>query len=131
MSNALRLISWRRGRGPLIWDFSYIMQSHEKWFTTPGWYRKAKTNIYRLTIDHDYPSKPLWLGVRRNQEWSSAEGLYEPLTVIHSDFVIASRNFRGASHRSNNRRWRSLRVLKTKTGSILNSAYDGNHKVSI
>jgi len=90
---------WRRGRDLIKWRFNYIDLGHNprikpEWYTTPGWYKVARKYAYRLTIDHDFPSKPLWLGKRVNGTWENTEALYEPLYVVHSDFTVASVAFR-------------------------------------
>lgn len=122
----IRLTLWRRGRGIINWNFHYVMSSKESWFSTQGWYRHARKYTYRLTIDHDFPHKPIWLGVRRNKHWKNTEGLYEPLLVTHRDFVISGRKFRGAPHRSKIRRYTSYKAINSKNQIIADAAMAGN-----
>ncbi len=94
---------WRRGRGIIEWQFDYITDSSEHWFSSPGWYHRAKKNTYRLTLDHDYPTRPIWLGYR-NRKWRNAETLYEVLYIQHRDFVIASKVLVKSKRRSDVRK---------------------------
>lgn len=111
--NCLSAILWRRGRKAQRWNFVYVISANAEWFTTPGWYHFARKFIYRLTIDHDFPGNPIWLGRREKGKWVNMEQLYEPLTVEHKDFVIASRDFRkNASRRSEFRKERSAGVVR-------------------
>ena len=125
----IRLTLWRRGRGIIHWDFHYVMNSTLPWFTTKGWYRHARKNTYRLTIDHDYPDKPIWLGVRRNGHWYCTEKLYEPLLVTHHDFILSARKFRGAAHRSRVRRYKSYRAINHKNQVCADAAMAGNTSI--
>lgn len=125
----IRLTLWRRGRGIINWDFHYVMSSDMPWFTTQGWYRSARRYVYRLTIDHDYPAKPIWLGVRRRGYWYNTENLYEPLCVTHRDFVVSARGFKGAPHRSKMRRYRSYKAISLKTKTCTDAAMAGNHSL--
>ena len=107
---AIDLVIWRRGRGRIDWRFQYVYKSDEPWFTTPGWYRQARKNVYRLTIDHDYPHKPLWLGVRKRGEWHNAETLYSPLSMVHKNLLIQSRDIK-SKRRSTYRQRRTREIL--------------------
>lgn len=89
---------WRRGRGILNWRFAYYDVPRNKvkpsWYSSPGWYHVARKYVYRLTLDHDYPTKPLWLGRKKSGAgWECMEGLYEPLTIkapgMHASNTIA------------------------------------------
>jgi hypothetical protein len=111
MSNELKVKIWRRGRGVVGWDFNYVRGSPFTWFTTPGWYHFARDYVYRLTLDHDYPGKPMWLGRREGDEWVNMEGLYEPLAAIHSDYTFVSTNV-ARSRRSGRRIAGSERTIK-------------------
>lgn len=92
---------WRRGRGIVKWRFKYYddrsvvtyFGAYPTWYTTNGWYCKRTKFTYRLTIDHDFPSKPLWLGRRVKGKWVNMEGLYEPLVVEHSGYTICNTSF--------------------------------------
>lgn len=75
MNNTADVLIWRRGRGFLSWKFSYLTGN------SPGWYHMAKRYMYRLTIDHEYPDKPIWLGRFDKGEWVNTEGLYEPIVT--------------------------------------------------
>lgn len=91
MQNSLSLYLWRRGRGVHRWNFLYMKKplfQNCSWFTTPGWYHRARKYTYRLTIDQDFPSKPLWLGKRVNGAWVNTEILYEPLVVTHDKVML-------------------------------------------
>lgn len=110
MQNDIIVNLWRRGRGFLSWTFTYLdeiavdnlkKKGYRGVVTTPGWYHAGRNNLYRITIDHDYPEKPIWLGYRRRGKWVNAEGLYEPLLVTHANFVVANKTF------NKNRPWRS------------------------
>lgn len=87
---------WRRGRGVIAWRFTYIYYSNASWFTTAGWYRTARKFTYRLTIDHDFPHHPIWLGVRSRGRWVNTEKLYDPLMLVHRNFTLMGRNLDGA-----------------------------------
>lgn len=110
----IKVSIWRRGRGIVHWNFVYVTDSNKPWFSSPGWYHAAKKRIYRLTIDHDYPGKPVWLGFRRNGAWNNAEGLYEVLLITHPDYVIATKNYRGSRGRSIQRREKTEFFLAAK-----------------
>ena len=83
---------WRRGRGVIAWKFRYVIGSPASWFTTPGWYRTARRYTYRLTVDHDYATKPIWLGKRVRGRWVNMESLYEPIFVTHRNFAAIVRD---------------------------------------
>lgn len=69
-----------------------MIHGHRDWFSTPGWYKFARKYVYRLTFDHDYPARPLWLGRKEEgKEWVNTEGLYEPLAVHHGRIVVGNR----------------------------------------
>lgn len=89
----LNVHMWRRGRNVQVWKFTYITipPGHAPWFTSSGWYHRARKYVYRLTIDHDYPGNPVWLGRRSGRRWENMEGLYEPLIIAHEHFLIATR----------------------------------------
>lgn len=108
---SIHLILWRRGRGRVDWRFEYVLGSHEPWYTTPGWYHKARKNVFRLTIDHDYPHKPLWLGMRKDGVWHNAETLYTPLSAIHHNLLIQSRDIEGKA-RSSYRQRKTREILR-------------------
>lgn len=99
---------WRRGRGIRRWRFSYYTSSSESWFTSPGWYHKARLFVYRLSIDHDYPSNPIWIGRRWGKRWLSVEALYEPLFIVHKRNIICNTHF------ANSRKKGRVRVNKTR-----------------
>lgn len=92
------VVLWRRGRGLRTWRFCYFDHGFnpylevEDWYTSPGWYAHARKYTYRLTIDHDYPDKPVWLGYRHasSGEWRNAEGLYEVLGVDTPGHVVVN-----------------------------------------
>jgi hypothetical protein len=119
---------WRRGRGIITWEFSYVgSNSSGSWFSTPGWYCRVRGGrVYRLTIDHDYPEKPIWLGYRKGQKWVNAERLYEVLLVQHPDFAITSATFRGFPNRSQRRRKDTRTYLKGRASSIIEAAASGD-----
>lgn len=105
MSKALVVDIYRRGRGIQKGKvFGYVSPSEialrqavgDKRFTSPGWYRVERKNVYRITVDHDYPDKPVWLGYRNRQgEWVNAESLYEPILVKIGNKVLYEARPRG------------------------------------
>lgn len=111
--NGISVVLWRRGRKAQRWNFYYVISAGAEWFSSPGWYHFAREFTYRLTIDHDFPGNPLWLGRRENGKWVNMEQLYEPLVVEHKDFIIAARDFRkNAGRRSEFRKERSAGVVR-------------------
>ena len=117
---------WRRGRGPIAWIFRYVSESDEKWFTSPGWYHfTGRKNVYRLTIDHDYPDKPIWIGLRKRGKWVSMEGLYEPLFIEHRNFC-ASNKIGGEkrARRSHFRNAVSGSLIHKINEAVLNTTYE-------
>ena len=100
----LMLTLWRRGRDTQTWRFEYFTNGDRSWFTTPGWYKVARKYVYRLTIDHDYPHRPLWLGKRVNGEWINTESLYEPLIARHANFLAVTKSFVQKRNRRSKRR---------------------------
>lgn len=113
----IKVTIWRRGRGVITWDFTYVTDSSERWFSSAGWYHRARRRTYRLTLDHDYPGKPIWLGFRRNGTWHNAEGLYEVLYATHPGYNISNGNFRGGCNRSLFRRQKTGIYLAARTVS--------------
>lgn len=123
---------WRRGRTIITWEFEYIRHSSSSWWSTPGWYhRSGRGRFYRLTIDHDYPEKPMWLGFKKGKKWINAERLYEVIMVTHPSFVISSRAFWGAANRSNARRATTALVIAKRMEYILTDAYRGPKRISL
>jgi len=91
-SNELTATIWRRGRGPLNWKFIYIVHGDKPWFSTPGWYHFARKFVYRITFDHDYPARPVWLGRKgRGKTWINTEGLYDPIAIHHNTIIVGNR----------------------------------------
>lgn len=105
VNRTIDVIVWRRGRGLLDWKFTYLTDDQfgsrkaPSWYTSPGWYHFARKYVYRLTVDHDYPNKPLWLGRKFGRRWVNMEGLYEPLiahlpkcNIVSSDYERTRRS---------------------------------------
>lgn len=115
---------WRRGRGVQVWNFLYVTHGNKAWFSSPGWYHFTnRKHVYRITIDHDYRNKPLWLGRLEGGKWNNTEGLYEPLMVVHKDFVISNRGYPGrGKYRSSHRISFSRRYIERKTARIIEDA---------
>lgn len=124
MRSDLEAHIWRRGRGVMVWRFIYIEYAKAPWFTSPGWYHFTNRKfVYRMTIDHDFPGKPLWLGRKIGGRWQNMEGLYEPLMVVHKDFAISNRKFPGRGKMRSLYRVRSSRnYIERKTGKIIYDA---------
>ena len=112
MLNQLRAIIWRRGRGFITWNFDYIQSSKEVWFTTPGWYCHRRRFTYRITVDHDFPQKPIWLGRRERGKWQNMEGLYEPITIVHPDYIFSTSGLLTRPRRSSSRRRNSADMVR-------------------
>lgn len=126
MNDKLTARIWRRGRGIITWEFTYIQSSNKHWWTAPGWYRSSgRGRVYRLTIDHDYPDKPIWLGYK-GKKWVNTESLYEVLLVTHPHFAIASKGFKGAANRSKYRRVKSKLYLEDRVVNIIDKAFEGD-----
>lgn len=98
---------WRRGRGVIYWAFRYYDNGviDENGTTlSPGWYRKGRKITYRLTIDHRFPKKTVYIGYKHKGKWINAESLYEPISVFTNGFftinrIIATGKTRGRSNR--------------------------------
>lgn len=107
MERVLSLDVWRRGRGILTWQFEYVEKGDKTWFSTPGWYHRARKNVYRLTIDHDFPENMVWLGRKRGKVWENVERLYEPVSFYNGSIVTGiprpSRRYNAGPKRSSKR----------------------------
>jgi len=134
MKSKVIVTLWRRGRGLQDWEFVYYSASSKQGFTAPGWYHDSgKGRLYRLTIDHHYPAKPVWLGYKdkKSGRWVNTEGLYEPIIVAHPKFTIVTKGF-GNKRRSKARVSRSASVAElgmwwlAKTERIKGGAQGGS-----
>ena len=125
----IKVSIWRRGRGIINWMFRYVdytgMNTTPSWYTTPGYYYEARKNVYRLTIDHDFPNKPMWLGFRKQGVWVNAEGLYDVLFVSHNRFTLAGRDLRGATNRSDYRRAKSAEFIIESNERVIEASVEG------
>jgi hypothetical protein len=125
----IRVSIWRRGRGIINWMFRYVdytgIVNTPSWYTTPGYYYEAVKNVYRLTIDHDFPNKPMWLGYRKAGVWVNAEGLYDVLFVSHNRFTLTGRDLHGAPHRSDNRRKKSADFIIESNERVTKASVEG------
>lgn len=119
MSNIINVSIWRRGRSVIRWQFTYYDAAEvarlgsKRGYTTAGWYHRARKYTYRLTVDHDYPNKPIWLGrlLKGRQDWISMEGLYEPLVVHHPAYTFSTRRVT-RNRRSQFRTFTSKKVVR-------------------
>jgi hypothetical protein len=119
--NMLLAAIWRRGRGVISWRFRYVEESTAPWFSTPGWYRTARKHTYRLTIDHDFPGKLLWLGKRENGTWVNTEGLYEPLCVLDENTLLSSTSYARSTRKSVRRKQLSKRLIQETSHAVADS----------
>lgn len=101
---------WRRGRGIMRWAFLYYPNGYSQLYPSPGWYLKRRVNVYRLTVDHRFPNKVVYIGYKKNGVWVNAESLYEPINVRMRGFVAGNRNLNKPSSRSARRIRESLKV---------------------
>lgn len=98
---------WRRGRGVIYWLFRYYdngVIGENGTALSPGWYKRGRKITYRLTIDHRFPEKTVYIGYKHKGRWINAESLYEPISVFTNGFftinrIIATGKTRGRSNR--------------------------------